>query len=67
MNSPFGVTADVWEVLALATVTALATGIGALPFLLFQPTRRWLGLGNAVAAGLMFAASGALIVEGYAV
>ena len=48
-------------------MTALATGIGALPFLLFQPTRRWLGLGNAVAAGLMFAASGALIVEGYAV
>lgn len=56
-----------WEVLALATVTALATGLGAAPFFFFNPTRRWLGLGNAVAAGLMVAASGGLIVEGYGV
>jgi len=55
-----------WAVLALATGTALATGLGALPFVFFTPDRRWLGVGNAVAAGLMLAASGGLIVEGYA-
>lgn len=56
----------VWEVLALATGTALATGLGAVPFWFVTPTRRWLGIGNAVAAGLMLAASGALVVEGFA-
>lgn len=57
----------VGQVLALATLTALATGLGAVPFWFFRPNRRWLGVGNAVAAGLMLAASGGLIVEGYAV
>lgn len=47
-----------------ALATALATGLGALPFLLFRkPPRRWLGLANAVAAGLMLAASFQLFYE----
>jgi zinc transporter, ZIP family len=48
-----------------ALVTAIATGLGALPFL-FTPrmSRWWLGLSNAAAAGLMLAASFSLIVEG---
>ncbi len=48
-----------------ALVTALATGLGALPFLVFRrPTRMWLGIANAVAAGFMLSASGALLIEG---
>jgi zinc transporter ZupT len=48
-----------------ATVTALATGIGALPFLVVQRiSRRNVGLANGVAAGLMLAASLMLVYEG---
>jgi zinc transporter ZupT len=48
-----------------ATITALATGIGALPFFAFQKlTRQWLGISNAIASGLMLAASFGLIYEG---
>jgi zinc transporter ZupT len=48
-----------------ALATAVATGLGALPFL-FVPhmSRRWIGISNAVAAGLMIAASLSLLVEG---
>lgn len=48
-----------------AMITAIATGLGALPFA-FVPnmSRRWLGASNAFAAGLMIAASLTLIVEG---
>jgi zinc transporter, ZIP family len=46
-------------------VTALATGLGALPFLaIHDMSRRWLGVSNAVAAGLMLGASVMLIREG---
>jgi len=55
-----------YTVLWFATLTALATGLGALPFLFFrQMSRRWLGLANAIAAGLMGAASAGLIYEGF--
>ena len=53
------------QVLLFALLTAAATGLGALPFLFFKdPTRRWLGVSNALAAGLMLAASFGLVYEG---
>ncbi|HWS82063.1 MAG TPA: ZIP family metal transporter [Rubrobacter sp.] len=52
-------------VFLLASLTAVATGLGALPFLFAQePTRKWLGISNAAAAGLMLAASLGLAYEG---
>ena len=52
-------------VLLAALVTALATGLGALPFVLARrPSRTHLGLANALAAGLMLAASLLLLWEG---
>lgn len=54
----------VLEVFLFATVTALATGLGALPFFFTrQFSRQYLGLANAVAAGLMIAASFGLVYE----
>ena len=58
---------DALAVLGFATLTAAATGLGALPFLLVRrPARSWLGLSNAVAAGLMLGASFRLFEEGAA-
>ena len=59
--------AGIVTVFIAALITALATGLGALPFW-FTPrmNRRWLGISNAAAAGLMIAASFSLIVEGNA-
>jgi zinc transporter, ZIP family len=52
-------------VFLVALLTAVATGLGALPFLAGRhPPRRWLGIANALAAGLMVAASFGLLVEG---
>ncbi len=51
-----------------ALLTALATGLGALPFLFGKhPERGWLGLANALAAGFMIGASAGLAYEGAAV
>jgi len=53
------------EVFLFAVLTAIATGLGALPFVFVKELpRRWLGASNAVAAGLMLAASFGLLYEG---
>lgn len=51
-------------VFLFALITAVATGLGAIPFAFGQLSTRWLGISNAIAAGLMGAASWSLIVEG---
>jgi zinc transporter ZupT len=54
-----------FTVFLYASITAIATGFGALPFLFFRKiSQRWLGYSNAVAAGLMPTASFTLIFEG---
>lgn len=56
---------SVWTVFLYASLTAVATGIGALPFFVFHNvSKRTLGLANAAAAGLMLSASFQLIYEG---
>lgn len=58
---------NVYTVTLAAGITAVATGLGALPFLFFRNiSRRNLGLANAAAAGLMIAASVMLLYEGSA-
>ncbi|MGD8425978.1 MAG: ZIP family metal transporter [Balneolaceae bacterium] len=53
------------DVFYYAMITAVATGVGALPFFFFKDlTRKWLGISNAIASGLMLAASFGLINEG---
>jgi zinc transporter ZupT len=48
-----------------ALITALATGLGALPLIAMRAAGvRALGFGNALAAGLMLAASLSLVIEG---
>ena len=60
---PMSVT--VLNVTLAATLTAVATGLGALPFAFVQKiSRRNLGLANGLAAGLMLAASLMLFYEG---
>jgi len=61
------VSISVLTVFLYALATALATGLGALPFALVRrPARSWLGISNAIAAGLMLAASAGLFREGFA-
>ena len=53
-----------WVTLA-ALVTALATGLGALPFaFVHRPSRSWIGVASAIAAGFMLSASVVLLLEG---
>jgi zinc transporter, ZIP family len=48
-----------------ALATAVATGLGALPFALTRRgVQHWLGPANAVASGVMLGASASLLVEG---
>jgi ZIP family zinc transporter len=54
----------VWGVFLFALATALATGLGALPFLFMRTvSARTVASSNAVAAGLMLGASFGLMVE----
>ena len=56
---------NVWTVFIAASVTAIFTGLGALPFLFIRNVNdRFLGAANAAAAGLMLGASIGLIIEG---
>lgn len=53
-------------VVLAASITALATGLGALPLAAMRNvTPRALAYGNAIAAGLMLAATFSLIAEGF--
>ncbi len=57
--------ADAVTVFVAALLTALATGLGALPLLAARATSpRALGLANAAAAGVMLGASVSLVFEG---
>ncbi|MFN3953087.1 MAG: ZIP family metal transporter [Pararhodobacter sp.] len=59
---------SVLTVFLAALLTALATGLGALPLLAIRRvTPRLRAIGTAIAAGLMLAASFSLITEGFAV
>jgi zinc transporter, ZIP family len=56
---------SVVAVFVAALATALATGLGALPFLAVRrPSHGWLGRANALAAGFMIGASIGLLYEG---
>jgi zinc transporter ZupT len=56
---------DVLAVFLAALATALATGLGALPFLFVHaPRASWLGMANALAAGCMLGAACGLSYEG---
>jgi ZIP family zinc transporter len=58
---------NVWTVALAALITALATGLGAIPFFFARRlSRRWLAVANAVAGGLMLGASHGLLQEGIA-
>lgn len=55
----------IWIVIGAALVTAIMTGVGALPFLCVKKPGKWaMGWSNAAAAGLMPAASHSLVAEG---
>ncbi|MCM2563628.1 ZIP family metal transporter [Lutimaribacter sp. EGI FJ00015] len=55
----------IWIVVAAALLTAIMTGVGALPFLFVKKVgHRTVGWSNAAAAGLMLAASHSLVAEG---
>jgi zinc transporter, ZIP family len=57
--------APVFRVFLYALITALATGLGAVPFFFVKEMpRKWLGWSGAAAAGIMLAASFRLINEG---
>jgi zinc transporter, ZIP family len=56
---------NVFVVSAAALVTALATGLGAVPLVFVRHATRWLARANALAALLMLGASAMLFYEAY--
>ena len=55
----------VFQVFLYALITAIATGLGAVPFFFVKKmSKKWLGWSGAAAAGIMLAASFRLINEG---
>jgi len=59
------VVSEVTLVFVAALATALATGLGALPFAFFTfEGARWLGRANALASGVMVGAGVSLLIEG---
>ena len=57
---------SIWTVFIAALITAIFTGLGALPFLFVKNiSGTFLGAANAAAAGLMLGASLGLIYEGW--
>ena len=59
---------DARRVFFCGWLTALSTGVGALPFVVLPHVdwRRWASYANCVAAGMMIAASVELVLEGLA-
>ena len=58
-------TESAWTVFLYASITAIATGLGAVPFIFFRKvSKQWLAYSHAVAAGLMLTASFTLVFEG---
>lgn len=57
------------HVFVAAMITAIATGFGAIPFIFLKDKfdKKWLGIGNSIASGLMFGASVGLIYEGFTI
>jgi zinc transporter ZupT len=59
---------SLWVVIIAAAITAIMTGVGALPFLFVRKLgKRTTGWSTAAAAGLMLAASHSLISEGVSI
>ena len=60
--------ASAWSVLWASLISAIVTGLGALPFFLVKEfPRKWLGVFNGIAAGLMMGASFSLLDEGISI
>jgi len=66
LQPPHGQSPSIQHVFYYGWLTAITTGLGAIP-LAFAPNLAsyWVGLSNAVAAGMMIAASYSLLYEGW--